>query len=108
MNKRTFVLTASLACLPLSAALADDRESASIEALKSSLRNPSGFEVDKVRVTDAGVACITYRVDNDNGGEMRAHAVVEGDKVLRSSIGNTRFEKAWKSKCVEGGVGDGG
>jgi len=31
----------------------------------------------------------------------RSHAVVQGDKVLRETTGNTRFAKAWNSKYVK-------
>lgn len=57
-------------------------------------------------MTDSGVACIAYRVNNDMGGKTRAQAVVEGDKVLRSSSRNSKFANAWNSKCAslrEGG-----
>jgi hypothetical protein len=56
--------------------------------------------VDDVRTTESGVTCITYRIRNDSGGESRAQAVVDGDKVLRSTTRSTRFEKAWNDKCV--------
>jgi hypothetical protein len=100
-----------LAFAPLAGAVADDRDanagseanSASVATLKSSLPSTSGFEVDDVRMTDSGVACISYRVRNDLGGDTRAKAVVEGDKVLRSTTRTTRFAKAWNSKCVGAG-----
>jgi hypothetical protein len=59
--------------------------------------------VDNVHMTDDGVACINYRVGNDNGGESRAKAVVEGEKVLRSTSRNSDFAKAWNSKCAASG-----
>jgi hypothetical protein len=43
-----------------------------------------------------------YRVDNDQGGETKAYAVVEGDKVLRSTSRSKKFEDAWNEKCVAG------
>jgi len=39
-------------------------------------------------------------VANENGGESHEHAVVRGDEVLRSTPGNSRFEKAWNRKCA--------
>jgi hypothetical protein len=100
-----------LALVPLAGIAADDpsanasseANSESIAALKSSLPSTSGFEVDDVRVTDSGVTCISYRVRNDLGGETRAKAVVEGDKVLRSTSRTSRFAKAWNGKCVGAG-----
>jgi hypothetical protein len=71
-----------------------------VEKLKSSLTSTNGFEVEDVRQGDDGVSCITYSIANDQGGSSRAHAVVDGDKVLRESTGNTRFAKAWNNKCV--------
>ena len=96
------------AFVPLTGAFAEDRAaptgseatSDSVAVLKSSLPSSSGFAVDDVRVTDAGVACISYRVNSDMGGESRAKAVVEGDKVLRSTSGSMRFQKAWNEKCA--------
>jgi hypothetical protein len=71
-----------------------------VEKLKSSLVSTNGFEVVDVRGGDDGVSCITYTVSNIHGGSSRAHAVVDGDQVLRESTGNTRFAKAWNNKCV--------
>ena len=96
------------AFVPLTGALAEDRDppagseatSDSVAALKSSLPSSSGFAVDDVHVTDAGVACISYRVNNDMGGTSRAKAVVEGDKVLRSTSRSPKFQKAWNEKCA--------
>ena len=56
-------------------------------------------------MTDGGIACITYRVANDNGGESRAQAVVEGEKVLRSTSRSTEFANAWNTKCAGSGGG---
>jgi hypothetical protein len=97
-----------LAFAPLTGALAEDRDApagseASVAALKSSLATTVGFQVDSVRMTDAGAACISYRVRNDTGGESRAQAVVQGDEVLRSTTRSTRFAKAWNSKCAAAG-----
>jgi hypothetical protein len=74
--------------------------SEAVEKLKSALPSTSGFEVEKMRTTDSGISCITYRVKNDQGNETRAHAVVQGEKVLRSSTRSKDFEKAWNGNCV--------
>jgi hypothetical protein len=74
--------------------------SEAVTTLKSSLPSTSGFEVEKMRTTDSGISCITYRVKNDQGNETRAHAVVQGEKVLRSSSRSKEFEKTWNSQCV--------
>lgn len=95
------LLALSFAFVPLSAALADaDEASPAVATLKSSLPSTRGFEVESVRTTDSGVACITYRVPNDRGGETHAQAVVEGDQVLRSTSRSSKFAKAWNSKCA--------
>jgi hypothetical protein len=103
-----------LALAPLAGAFADDRDANTqsgaaaepVEALKSKLRSTVGFEVENVRMTDSGAACISYRVRNDAGGDTHAKAVVEGDKVLRSDTRTTRFAKAWNSKCARAGRDD--
>jgi hypothetical protein len=102
------LIALAVAFVPMTAAAADDRTASSensdaVAALKASLPSTRGFEVDNVRVTDAGVSCISYRVPNDTGGETRAQAVVEGDKVLRSTGRNSKFAKAWNSKCAGSG-----
>jgi len=101
-----------LAVLPIALALsagvlANDETTAgtatnseAVEKLKSSLPSTSGFEVEKMRTTDSGISCITYRVKNDQGNETRAHAVVQGEKVLRSTSRSKDFEKTWNSQCV--------
>jgi hypothetical protein len=76
-----------------------DRDSA-VDTLKGTLTNINGFEVEDIREGDGGVACITYHVSNDQNGQSQERAVVHGDKVLHEVTGNTRFEKAWNSKCA--------
>jgi hypothetical protein len=104
----TFRVVASLiAFAPLTAAIAGDPAPAdanaeSVAKLKSHLSNTMGFKVDDVRMTGDGVACISYRISNDYGGESHAKAVVEGEKVLRSTSRTQDFANAWNSKCAGG------
>jgi hypothetical protein len=109
MNRKNAVAVALLIA-PLTAfaekPASSDASAAAVATLKASLPSKQGFEVDLVHMTDAGVACIAYRVSNDTGGKSRAQAVVEGDKVLRSTSRNSKFANAWNSKCAslrEGG-----
>lgn len=103
MNNR--LLLALPLTLALSAgAFANDSDSnansGAVEKLKSSLPNINGFEVLDTRDGGEGTTCITYQVSNDKNGMSKSHAVVQGDKVLRETTGNTRFAKEWNSKCV--------
>lgn len=75
-----------------------DATAASVAALKKNLGDPAGVEIDEVRVTGDGVACIEYRVGQ--GAKGRGHAVVQGDEVLKSSASYARFEKAWNEHCL--------
>lgn len=110
----TKLIIATSAILAMAAALAaspeardgSDATSASVAALKSNLGNAAGLEVDEVRVTEAGIACIDYHVSSDQGGKSMGHAVVQGDEVLRSSSGGKRFEMAWNEHCLgpRGGI----
>ena len=100
MDMRKLTWAVAAAVLPMTVALADDETAASIAALKQSLPNDQGFEVDEVRVTQSGVACIDYRLSNEKGAQSPAHAVVQGDEVLQSTSGNSRFEKAWQDHCL--------
>ena len=77
-----------------------DATSAAVAALEANLGNPADLEVDEVRVTDAGVACINYRVDNGQGVKNKDHAVVQGEEVLKGSSGDERFETAWSEHCL--------
>ena len=72
----------------------------SVRTLRASLRNDAGFELRDARMTEDGVACISYRVNSDRGGETRALAVVQGEKVLVSTSRSRSFAKAWNSKCA--------
>ena len=72
----------------------------SVEKVRASLQNSAGFELHDARMTDDGVACIVYRVNNERGGASRGLAVVQGGKVLLSSSRSRSFEKAWNSKCA--------
>ena len=102
--KTTHAVALLVAFVPL-VAIADEpvagADSSEVAALKADLPSTLGFKVDKVKMTDAGVACIKYRVSNNKGGESPGMAVVEEGKVLRSQNGNSAFEKAWNSKCVK-------
>ena len=101
-----------LIAIPLALALAagalanDDKNAAAasnpdaVAKLKTSLTSTAGFEVDTVRNGADGATCIAYRVDNPQGGETKAYAVVEGDKVLRSTSRSKKIEDAWNEKCV--------
>ena len=77
-----------------------DATSASITALKANLGDPVGLQIDEVRVTGAGVACIDYRLKGTQGSRSLGHAVVQGDEVLKSSSGDKLFEKAWNEHCL--------
>lgn len=98
-----------LLALPLALALSggafandasDKSNDPAVEKLKSSLTNINGFQVLDAREGSDGATCITYQVSNDQNGTSKMHAVVDGDKVLRETTGNTRFAKAWNGKCV--------
>ena len=82
-----------------------DATAASVASLRASLGNPAGLEIDEVRVTDAGVACIDYHTSG-LGAKSVGHAVVQGKGVLKSSTRDARFEKAWNEHCLgpRGGV----
>ena len=102
-NRLLFALPVALALA--AGAFANDADSdksgdPAVEKLKASLTNINGFEVLDARAGDDGATCITYQVTNDRNGMSKSHAVVQGDKVLRETTGNTRFAKAWNSKCV--------
>jgi flavin-binding protein dodecin len=103
MNNR-LLLALPLALVFSAGAFANDSDSGTnsgaVEKLKASLTNISGFEVLDTREAGDGTTCITYQVSNDQNGTSKSHAVVQGDKVLRETTGNTRFAKAWNSKCV--------
>lgn len=104
MNKR-LLMSLPLALALSAGAFANDEDKSyaqdsAVETLKSQLPSVLGFEVEDVRAGEDGVACITYHVANDNGGQTQSHAVVHGDKVYREYRGNSRFEKAWNSKCA--------
>lgn len=107
MNKfRTIALLiafAPLAGVADEPASLDPASESAVALLKSSLPSIYGFKVDLVRMTDAGVACIKYRVGNDHNGESPGLAVVEGETVLVAKYNNTKFEKAWNSKCAKSG-----
>ena len=95
-----FLLGAASGFAQSDGAQSDGARGDPVETLKASLGTTMGFEVENVTTGDDGVACITYRINNDLGGETRAHAVVDGDKVLRSTSRSSSFAKAWNGKCA--------
>jgi hypothetical protein len=109
MDIRKLLIASSVAFLPL-AGDGSDATSDSVAALKANLGNPAGLEVDEVRMTAAGVACIDYRVSTGQGSKSLGHAVVQGKEVLKSSSDDKRFEKEWNEHCLgpRGGMPSGG
>jgi hypothetical protein len=97
----TLPFALALTTAALAAGQAMNADSPAVEKLKAKLPSTAGFEVKNVRATSDGTSCITYVVDNGNGGTSQEQAVVEGDKVLRSTTGNTRFASAWNKKCAK-------
>jgi len=104
MDTMKLLIAASITILPLAGSLAaegkthagSDATTAAVEALKANLGDKTGgLEIEEVRVTDADVACIDYRVSGSRG-----HAVVQGNEVLKSSSDADRFEKAWNEHCL--------
>ena len=87
------VVAAALAVEP--APSASDTTATSVAALKANLGNPKGLEIDEVRVTDDGVACIEYHVSKSRG-----HAVVKDDEVLKSPSDAERFDEVWNKHCL--------
>jgi hypothetical protein len=112
MNTSKLLIASTMAVMPMIATAADresrkgkDATAASVATLEASLGHPAGLEIDEVRLTDAGVACIDYRLGGQ-GGNRLGHAVVRGDEVLNSASGDERFEKEWNEHCLgpRGGI----
>ena len=109
MDAMKLLIAASVTFLPLAGALAADGKpengtdatDAAVDALKANLGSNADLEIEEVRVTEAGVVCIDYRVSGSRG-----HAVVQGKEVLKSSSDADRFEKVWNEHCLgpRGGV----
>jgi hypothetical protein len=116
MDTLKLFVASTVAFVPLFSTAADrdarersDRTAAAIAALERSVGNAAHIEVDEVRVTEDGVACIDYRVRDNQGATGRAHAVIQGDQVLRSTSGDQQFEKVWSDHCLgpRGGMAPG-
>jgi hypothetical protein len=89
-------MAAAITAAPPAAPESDDATARAVAALEANVGKASKVEVDEVRVTARGVACIEYRV----GAGQRAHAVVQGDEVLKSSADARRFEEEWNKHCL--------
>jgi hypothetical protein len=108
MSTKTFLIASTVAFLPVTDVIAAERDTrdgtevtaASVAALKASVGNSADLEVDEVRVTDDGIACIDYRMSTGQGRKSPAHAIVQGKEVLKSSSGDERFDKAWTKHCL--------
>ena len=100
MSNRILLALPPALALSAGAFANDSGADPAVEKLKASLTNINGFEVLDTREGGDGATCITYQVTNDKNGLSKSHAVVQGDKVLHETTGNSRFAKAWNSKCV--------
>jgi hypothetical protein len=102
-NIRMHVVAIVSAFAPWAAFAAGDATDESVATLRASL-GAVAVEVDEVRITGDGVACIDYRVRGAGGGESRGHAVVRGKDVQRSPAAPGAdaqvFEKAWSDHCL--------
>ena len=59
----------------------------------------SEIEVDEVRVTKDGIACIDYHSISNPG--KQAHAVLQGERLLISTNSDANdFEKVWSDHCL--------
>ena len=69
-----------------------------VERLEAKL-GKSEIEVEEVRVTDNGVACIDYHSTSNPG--KRAHAVLQGERLLISTNSDANdFGKVWSDHCL--------
>ena len=109
MHIKKLLIASTVVLLPIASALGADTTANSVAALKANLGNAAGLEIDEVRVTDDGIACIDYHLRSSEGGKSPGHAVVQGNEVLKSSSGDERFEKAWTKHCLgpRGGISSG-
>jgi len=70
-----------------------------VAALQAKL-GESEVQVDEVRVTDDGIACIDFHGTGSTGGR-NGHAVYQDEKLLISTNSDKNgFEKAWKEHCL--------
>lgn len=105
MDTLKWIIASAVVVAPLSSALAEtpassDASTTAVDTLRASLGGKGAIDVENVHMTDDGVACIDYRGPNNSGGMSKSKAVVQGDKVLRSSVGNDRFADAWNEHCA--------
>jgi hypothetical protein len=70
-----------------------------VAALEEKL-GKSEIQVDEVRVTEAGIACMDYH-SNSNPAK-KAHAVLAGEELSISTSADhaQRFEKVWYDHCL--------
>ncbi|HEU4590424.1 MAG TPA: hypothetical protein VFS13_05905 [Steroidobacteraceae bacterium] len=73
---------------------------ASVTTLRSQLAGAKGFKVETMRVTDAGAACIQYRILDAGGRLKRGQAVVVDKEITQDGRHGDRFEKAWNRQCL--------
>jgi hypothetical protein len=60
----------------------------------------SEIQIDEVRVTDDGIACMDFHGTGGTSGR-KAHAVLQGEELLISTNSDVNgFEKAWKKHCL--------
>src|SRR4051812_2578699 len=108
LGKIAIWLASPFVVLAVAALFADSAEArarnnvgyASAAALKSNLGSPRKLEFERVRVTDAGAACIQYRARDSFGVTSLAEAVVVDGKVAQSGAHDGRFEKEWNRQCL--------
>lgn len=72
--------------------------SKAVDKLEAKL-GKSEIQVDEVRVTDDGIACIDYHSTSNPG--KQAHAVLQGERLLISTNSDANdFGKVWSEHCL--------
>src|SRR5690606_15924854 len=70
------------------------------KALKSAMRNPDSFKLEKALVMDDGSVCYEYRAQNGFGGMNVGSAVLSADGKVFKLNSDDGFAKVWNKLCA--------
>jgi hypothetical protein len=72
---------------------------ASVQRLKSAMKNPASFSLEQALRMDDGVLCVTYRATNSFNAVVPGRAVITATKIL--TPGQDGFTGRWNARCAK-------
>lgn len=75
------------------------RDVLAVRQLRSAMKNPASFSLEKVSRTDDGTLCVSYRATNSFNAVIPGQAVITKTEIVVSDD-RDRFVPVWNRRCA--------